>query len=95
MSDKGSQRSSGAWGSTWGSRGRRSKPGDSSLGDLKDPGETLDASQAALAVEAASDTGDKVQAAVNWAEKFEAKQTKTDAKDLEKESKEAQNEASS
>ena len=91
MSDKGSQRSSGAWGS----RGRRSKSGDFSLGDLKDAGETFDASQAALAVEAASDTGDKVQAAVNWAEKFEAKQAKIDAKELEKESKEAQDAASS
>ena len=62
LSDKGSQRSSGAWGS----RGRRSKPGDSSLGDLKNPGETLEATQA-----------------------------KIDAKELEKESKEAQDEASS
>lgn len=69
--------------------------GGMSRGDLKDLGETLDASQAALVVAAASDIGDKVKAAMTRAEKFEAKQAKIDAKELEKDSKEAQDEASS
>lgn len=67
--------------------------GGMSRGDLKDLGETLDAGDAALIVAAASDVADKVKAAMANAEKIEAKQVEVDAADLEKDSKQAQDEA--
>jgi uncharacterized membrane protein len=69
--------------------------GGMSRGDLKDLGETLDAGEAALVVAAASDVAAKVQAAMSQAEKIESKQAQIDPDQLEKDSKEAQNEATS
>ena len=64
-------------------------------GDLKDFGETLDAGQAALVVAAASDVADKVRVAMANAEAIIAKEAQVDSEELEKESKEAQDEAAS
>ena len=64
-------------------------------GDLKDLGETLDAGQAALVVAAASDVADKVRAAMANAAEIEARQVQVAAEEMEKESKDAQEEAES
>ncbi|MFV1962498.1 MAG: DUF1269 domain-containing protein [Acidimicrobiia bacterium] len=64
-------------------------------GDLKDLGDHLDAGEAALIVAAASNIADKVEAAMSQATKVEVKQAMIDTEDLEKESREAQDEASS
>ncbi len=69
--------------------------GGMSRSDLKDLGETLDAGEAALIVAAASDMASKVQAAMTRAEKIESKQAQVDPDDMEKDSKDAQKEASS
>lgn len=69
--------------------------GGMSRSDLKDVGETLDTGEAALIVAAASDVADKVRAAMTQAEKIEARQVQVDAEELERESKEAQDEAES
>jgi uncharacterized membrane protein len=69
--------------------------GGMSRGDLKDLGETLDAGEAALVVAAASNVADKVQAAMSQAEKIDSKQAQIDTDELEKDEKEAQDEAAS
>ena len=69
--------------------------GAMSRGDLKDLGETLDAGEAALVVAAASNVADKVQAAMSQAEKIDSKQAQIDTDELEKDEKEAQDEAAS
>jgi hypothetical protein len=66
-----------------------------SRSDLKDLGETLDAGEAALVVAAASDIASKVQAAMSQAEKIDSKQVQVDTDEMEKESKDAQKEATS
>jgi uncharacterized membrane protein len=69
--------------------------GGMSRGDLKDLGETLDAGEAALVVAAASSVAEKVQAAMSQAEKIDSKQAQIDTDELEKDEKEAQDEAAS
>jgi uncharacterized membrane protein len=69
--------------------------GGMSRSDLKDLGETLDAGEAALVVAAASDIASKVQAAMSQAEKIDSKQVQVDTDEMEKESKDAQKEATS
>jgi len=69
--------------------------GGMSRSDLKDLGETLDAGEAALVVAAASDMASKVQAAMTRAEKIDGKQVQVDADEMEKDSKDAQKEATS
>ncbi len=64
-------------------------------GDLKDLGESLDEGQAALVVVAATALGDKIKEAMKDAEKIEAKEAKIDTEELEKDSKAAQEEATS
>ncbi len=66
-----------------------------SRGDLEDLGETLDAGEAALVVAAASDVANMVQASMSQAEKIDSKQVQIDADELETDSKEAQEEATS
>jgi len=69
--------------------------GGMSRSDLKDLGDTLDAGEAALVVAAATDMASKVQAAMSQAEKVESKQVQVDADEMEKDSKDAQKEATS
>jgi uncharacterized membrane protein len=69
--------------------------GGMSGGDLEDLGETLDAGEAALVVAAASDVANMVQASMSQAEKIDSKQVQIDTDELEKASKEAQQEATS
>jgi uncharacterized membrane protein len=69
--------------------------GGMSRGDLKDLGETLDAGEAALVVVAASDMTAKVAASMSHAETIDSKQVQIDTDELEKDSKEAQKEATS
>jgi hypothetical protein len=57
--------------------------------------ETLDAGEAALVVAAASNVADKVEAAMSQAEKIESKQAQVDTDEIDKDEKEAQNEAAS
>ncbi len=64
-------------------------------GDLEDLGETFDAGEAALVVAAASDVAVKVEASMSQAEKIDGKQVQIDTDELEKDSKEAQKEATS
>lgn len=64
-------------------------------GDLKDLGETLDAGQAALVVAAASDIADKVRVAMGNATQIDAKQARIEAEEMEREAKDAQDEAQS
>jgi uncharacterized membrane protein len=66
-----------------------------SRGDLKDHGDLLDGGQAALVGAAATNLEDKVREAMKNAERAEAKEAKIDAEELEKDSKAAQDEASS
>ncbi len=69
--------------------------GGMSRSDLEDLRETLDAGEAALVVAAASNVVEKVQAAMSQAEKVESKQVQVDADEMEKDSKDAQKEATS
>ena len=66
-----------------------------SRGDLEDLGETFDAGEAALVVAATSDVASSVQASMSQAEKIDSKQVQIDDDELEKDSKEAQQEATS
>jgi uncharacterized membrane protein len=56
-----------------------------SRADLKDLGELLDAGHSGLVVIAASDLGDRIERALNRADKVTRKQLKADEKALEKE----------
>jgi uncharacterized membrane protein len=69
--------------------------GGMSREDLEDLGETLDASEAALVVAAASDVANMVQASMSQAEKIDSKQVQIDTDELETDSKEAEKGASS
>ena len=64
--------------------------GGMTRGDLKDLGEALDAGQSALIAIAAVDLADRVQAAIDHAEKVERKELKADEKALEKDLEEAE-----
>ena len=64
--------------------------GGMSRSDLKDLGEALDAGESALIAIAAVDVADRVQAAIDHAQKVERKELKADQKALEKELKEAE-----
>jgi uncharacterized membrane protein len=64
--------------------------GGMSRSDLKDLGEALDAGEAALIAIAAVDLADRVQAALDHAERVERKELKADQKALEKELKAAE-----
>jgi hypothetical protein len=66
-----------------------------SRGDLEGAGETLDAGEAALVVAAASDVAVNVEAAMSQTETIDSKQAQIDTDELEKDSKEAQKEATS
>jgi uncharacterized membrane protein len=61
--------------------------------DLKELDEQLDEGQAGLVVVAVSDMGAKVKAAMKKAQKIEAKEIKADNAEIEKDVKEAENEA--
>jgi uncharacterized membrane protein len=61
--------------------------------DLKDLGEQLDEGQAGLVVVAISDVGAKVERAMKKAEKLEKKELKADNAAIEKDAKDAQDEA--
>ena len=68
--------------------------GGLSRSDLKDLGEALDAGEAALVAVAAVDVADRVQAAIEHAEKVQRKELKADQKALEKDLEAAEKSAS-
>lgn len=66
-----------------------------SRADLKDLGEHLDAGQAGLVVVGVADMGARIEEAMRWAEKVRARELMADSADIERDARNAGEEAAS